>query len=111
MITLSLSLSSFPFQEAFSSVDLVKKVYCLLQRDFVAGFLDEDVPRVWAVLIALDLGGGLCHQLPRAIGVNHVVAIGMEGHKGQSDFLQVLHDLRRDSQVLRCDSHARHPFR
>ena len=90
-----------------SDVDPVEEGDGLLESFLVPWLVNQDVPAPGAVLILLDLGGGLVAELAGPVRINHGVSVTVEGHKGQSDALEVPHDVGGRAKVLARQSHAR----
>ena len=90
-----------------SDVDPVEEGDGLLESFLVPWLVNQDVPAPGAVLVLLDLGGGLVVERARPIGIRHGVSIAVKGHKGQSDALQILHDVGGRAKVLARQPHAR----
>ena len=90
-----------------SDVDPVEEGNGLLESPLVPWLVDQDVPAPGAVLVLLDLGGGLIAELAGSVRINHGVSVTVKGHKGQSDALQILHDVGGHPQIPARQSHAR----
>ena len=90
-----------------SDVDPVEEGDGLLESPLVPWLVDQDVSAPGAVLVLLDLRGGLIAELAGSVRINHGVSIAVEGHKGQSDALEVPHDVGCHPQILAGQSHAR----
>ena len=62
--------------------------------------MDQHVPGSRAVLVDLDLAGGLGDKPARPLRIHHGVPLAVKGGYGKRDSLQVGHDVLCDLEVL-----------